>query len=64
MGGDSYCSQTIKEGSESILLVATLRSLFVYHRPSTETMPPAEGREVQQSFEQSLPTYIKYREKM
>ena len=33
MGKDSYSSQTTKEDSESILLAATLRSLFV---PQTE----------------------------
>ena len=54
MGEDSCSSQTMKEGSESILLAATLRSPFV---PSAETMSPAEGREVQPSFERSLPTH-------
>ena len=53
VGEDSCSSQTTKEGSESILLAATLRSPFV---PQTEKMSPAEGTEVQPSFEPSLPT--------
>ena len=52
MGEDSSYSQTIKEGNESILFKDCL-----YHRPRTDTMPIAEGREVQLSLELSLPAH-------
>ena len=52
VGEDSCSSQTTKE---STLLVA--QSLFV-HRLSAETLSPAKGREVQQSFERSCPRAI------
>ena len=57
VGEDSCSSQTTKEGSESILLAATLFGARLCHRPSAKTMSPAEGREVQPSFEWSLPTH-------
>ena len=58
MGKDSCSSQTTKAGSEFALLVASsyLFGACFYHRLSVETLSPANGREVHQSFERSLPT--------
>ena len=52
----SRSSQTTKEGSESIVFIV-LFGARLCHRPSAETMSPAKGREVQPSFERSLPTH-------
>ena len=56
MSDYSCNSQTMKEGSESILTVAIPFGARLYHRPSAETMSTAKGREVQPSFERALPT--------